>query len=1209
MAQQIKKKFIGNDQIDSTKLKLLQNQAVRVVDSAGEEQELIKLNSTDEVLVKGQKVGLKSEIEAEESRAMIEEASIRALITNNSVDQSQLVEQEESRALAAEASLQSQISQEVLDRQYAVSNEASLRQQADLLLQTSIQTEQSRAVSVETSLQSQLSQEILDRQSDVDAEQSARIAADQTLQSSLDSEQSSRIAGDLALSDRLDVLEADPTTKGYVDGEVSDLQSQIDNIVSNIDPATLDSLSEIVAEFQSVDSDLNAAILALGTGAQSALADEISRAQAAEQTLQLNIDAEESRAMSAEGSLQSQIDSEESRAMAVESSLQSQLTQEILDRQADVNAEESRAMSVESSLQSQISQEILDRQSAVSSEMSRAMSVESSLQSQITSEISSRQSSIASEQSRAVAAETSLSSAILTEQSRAQSAEASLQSDLDNLDGYAQDIRSDLDLEETRALAAEASLQSSITAEASSRVSAISAEQSARIASVSAEASARSLADSLLSDRVDPIEDLLDFEKLHVYENNAQVYADGKVPEADVSLRDGWYFKNTSAGQKINWYFFDGLNQANISLQDFSAYAVMTFDSVSPVRSPIIAAYTMPTGSGDIMPGFAHSKVVYSGLSSTPVAGKKYLVYFGQNPAIHPELPRLELSMSSSSSAGDRNPSERILTSSFGSNSSDLVNTTQFMVESVGVNSPSFKDEVELRIRPASLAKLQIEESARIAGDSSLQSQISTEKSRIDAILLSSSADKDSFAEIVQLINSIDMDTDTGFASAVSSLQSAINAEQTRAESVESSLQSQIDAEISRATAAEYSLDSRLDIIEPKVSTLESEMDQAQLDISSLTSNKANKSLSNLDAVTAIPASVTDLQSENTSQVFASEFKINTKNQVDSNSGSIRVISGDASGNVVSGGGRVGSGINSNASRASAITAATGLVSMVSGAISGGTQGSTGSATVSTGNVNASAVTGNTGAITVRSGNNFGVGTSGQLLVESGFSINATGGKSGAMYFGSGKSMAASSGDVLIYSGSVNNSLGLNNSTNTNPTGQITVETGVSVSSAATGALNLRSGANSGTGNSGDVSIESGSVVSGVRGKVSVSARVVEMNTVLDMQSNRIIDLADPISAQEAATKAYVDSRRPIFNKESFVVGSNSIGATHVDLAHEADAMSLVVFVGRLALHKDEDYTLSVVSGVTRITWTGSFGSGGDEEVANGDKIFVTYSR
>jgi len=125
MAQQIKKKFIGNDQVDSTKLKLLQNQAVRVVDSAGTEQELIKLGSSDEVLVKGQEVGLKSEIEAEESRAMTEEASIRALITSNSGDQTALIEQEASRAQAIEASLQSQISQEISDRQSAVYGEAS----------------------------------------------------------------------------------------------------------------------------------------------------------------------------------------------------------------------------------------------------------------------------------------------------------------------------------------------------------------------------------------------------------------------------------------------------------------------------------------------------------------------------------------------------------------------------------------------------------------------------------------------------------------------------------------------------------------------------------------------------------------------------------------------------------------------------------------------------------------------------------------------------------------------------------------------------------------------------------------------------------------------------------------------------------------------------------------------------------------------------
>jgi hypothetical protein len=54
--------------------------------------------------------------------------------------------------------------------------------------------------------------------------------------------------------------------------------------------------------------------------------------------------------------------------------------------------------------------------------------------------------------------------------------------------------------------------------------------------------------------------------------------------------------------------------------------------------------------------------------------------------------------------------------------------------------------------------------------------------------------------------------------------------------------------------------------------------------------------------------------------------------------------------------------------------------------------------------------------------------------------------------------------------------------------------------------------------------------------------------------------------------------------------------------------MSLMVFVGRLALQKDVDYTVSVESGVTRLTWIGDFASSGNEAIGTGDKIFVTYS-
>ena len=58
--------------------------------------------------------------------------------------------------------------------------------------------------------------------------------------------------------------------------------------------------------------------------------------------------------------------------------------------------------------------------------------------------------------------------------------------------------------------------------------------------------------------------------------------------------------------------------------------------------------------------------------------------------------------------------------------------------------------------------------------DTTLQNNIDTEKGRIDAILSASTADKDSFAEIVALINSVDTTNDTAFANYVLSNDAAV---------------------------------------------------------------------------------------------------------------------------------------------------------------------------------------------------------------------------------------------------------------------------------------------------------------------------------------------------------------------------------------------------------------------------------------------------
>ena len=62
---------------------------------------------------------------------------------------------------------------------------------------------------------------------------------------------------------------------------------------------------------------------------------------------------------------------------------------------------------------------------------------------------------------------------------------------------------------------------------------------------------------------------------------------------------------------------------------------------------------------------------------------------------------------------------------------------------------------------------LSIESTARTNADIILQGNIDTETNRVDAILSASDADKDSFVEIVTLINSVDTTNDASFANYV----------------------------------------------------------------------------------------------------------------------------------------------------------------------------------------------------------------------------------------------------------------------------------------------------------------------------------------------------------------------------------------------------------------------------------------------------------
>jgi hypothetical protein len=208
--------------------------------------------------------------------------------------------------------------------------------------------------------------------------------------------------------------------------------------------------------------------------------------------------------------------------------------------------------------------------------------------------------------------------------------------------------------------------------------------------------------------KVKDFETILSYQKFVAYETNSIIFADGGRGREDALLRQGWYYKNDGSNlgsgglDKINWYFYDGATN-EVSLGEISAYAVVTFDTVF---SPIVAVYTTPTGTGDAAPWFK-SRVVYSSLGSTPEIGRKHLVYFGEDPVIHPELPRIKLGVSPGSTVGTQGAGERVLTVSFGTNSAAPASSVELLAQHLGVFSPNYRVDLELEIQAASKSNVE----------------------------------------------------------------------------------------------------------------------------------------------------------------------------------------------------------------------------------------------------------------------------------------------------------------------------------------------------------------------------------------------------------------------------------------------------------------------------------------------------------------------
>ena len=147
-------------------------------------------------------------------------------------------------------------------------------------------------------------------------------------------------------------------------------------------------------------------------------------------------------------------------------------------------------------------------------------------------------------------------------------------------------------------------------------------------------------------------------------------------------------------------------------------------------------------------------------------------------------------------------------------------------------------------------AAISSEASARSSADTTLDGKITVEKGRIDAILNLSTADKDSFKELVDLITSIDTENDSTLAGYVSSNNAALATEVTNRIAGDATLTTALGVTNTAATA----LTGRVSAAEQDILD---EVSDRQSAISGVQANVDAEASTRSAAITSVQSSVT----------------------------------------------------------------------------------------------------------------------------------------------------------------------------------------------------------------------------------------------------------------------------------------------------------------------------------------------------------------
>ena len=219
------------------------------------------------------------------------------------------------------------------------------------------------------------------------------------------------------------------------------------------------------------------------------------------------------------------------------------------------------------------------------------------------------------------------------------------------------------------------------------------------------------------------------------YQNtNSNIYQDGVPGSPSPQGWQGWHYASAGDGTKINWYFYaQDFSNPEVFTGELNSFAILVVPETSNTRLPHITVYTMPQGDGQDAQVWYRSRATYENTGQSWTANQPYVVYYGQDPEIFENYPRVELTKADYTSEGPQQDGEGIFLLAIGSDSSATADAYNFTLQQSHVDSVDYVQNAVF-LAPTSVEAYLAEGGTTYASALAIEEDINTIEEELESV-------------------------------------------------------------------------------------------------------------------------------------------------------------------------------------------------------------------------------------------------------------------------------------------------------------------------------------------------------------------------------------------------------------------------------------------------------------------------------------------